>query len=43
LGTSLHEVKRTADAQEAYRRARGAADIQPELAAVAEQRLRQLQ
>ena len=43
LGTSLQAVNRTADAQEAYRRARGAADIQPELAAVAEQRLRQLQ
>jgi len=43
LGMSLQAVNRTADAQEAYRRARGAANIHPELAAFAEQRLKQLQ
>lgn len=43
LGMSLQAVNRTADAQESYRRARGAAGIQPELAAFADQRLRQLQ
>ncbi len=43
LGMSLQAVNRTADAQEAYLRARGAANIQPELAALAEQRLKQLQ
>jgi len=43
LGMSLQAVNRTADAQDAYRRARSAANIQPDLAALAEQRLRQLQ
>jgi MSHA biogenesis protein MshN len=43
LGMSLQAVNRTADAQESYRRARGAANIPPELAAFAEQRLKQLQ
>jgi len=43
LGLSLQAVNRTADAQDAYRRARGAANIQPDLAALAEQRLKQLQ
>ena len=43
LGMSLQAVNRTADAQESYRRARGAANIHPELAALADQRLKQLQ
>ncbi len=43
LGMSLQAVNRTADAQEAYHRARSAANIQPDLAALADQRLRQLQ
>jgi MSHA biogenesis protein MshN len=43
LGMSLQAVNRTADAQDAYRRARSAANIQPDLAALAEQRLKQLQ
>jgi MSHA biogenesis protein MshN len=43
LGMSLQAVKRTADAQEAYRRARASGNLHPELAALAEQRLRQLQ
>lgn len=43
LGMSLQAVNRTADAQEAYRRARSAPNIHPELAALADQRLRQLQ
>jgi MSHA biogenesis protein MshN len=43
LGMSLQAVNRTADAQDAYRRARSAANLQPDLAALAEQRLRQLQ
>jgi len=42
LGMSLQALNRTAEAQEAYRRAR-ASSIHPELAAFAEQRLRQLQ
>jgi len=43
LGMSLQAVNRTADAQEAYRHARSAANIHPELAALADQRLKQLQ
>jgi MSHA biogenesis protein MshN len=43
LGMSLQAVKRNADAQEAYRRARASGNLQPELAALAEQRLKQLQ
>ena len=43
LGMSLQAVDRIADAQEAYRRARGAPNIHPELAALADQRLKQLQ
>ncbi|HET9402991.1 MAG TPA: tetratricopeptide repeat protein [Burkholderiales bacterium] len=43
LGISLQSVNRTADAQEAYRRARASNNLSPELAAFAEQRLRQLQ
>lgn len=43
LGMSLQAVNRTADAQEAYRQARAAGNLHPDLAALAEQRLRQLQ
>lgn len=43
LGISLQSVNRTADAQDAYRRARTADNLSPELAAFADQRLRQLQ
>lgn len=43
LGMSLQAVKRNTDAQEAYRRARAANNLHPELAALAEQRLKQLQ
>jgi MSHA biogenesis protein MshN len=43
LGMSLQAVNRTADAQEAYRHARNSANIHPELAALADQRLKQLQ
>jgi MSHA biogenesis protein MshN len=43
LGMSLQAVNRTADAQEAYRLARTSNNLPPELAAYAEQRLRQLQ
>jgi MSHA biogenesis protein MshN len=43
LGISLQAINRTADAQDAYRRARTTNNLTPELAAFAEQRLRQLQ
>ena len=43
LGISLQVINRTADAQDAYRRARTTNNLTPELAAFAEQRLRQLQ
>jgi len=43
LGISLQAVNRAADAQDAYRRARAANNLSPELAAFADQRLRQLQ
>ena len=43
LGISLQAVNRGADAQDAYRRARSANNLSPELAAFAEQRLKQLQ
>ncbi len=43
LGISLQAANRTADAQDAYRRARSANNLSPELAAFADQRLRQLQ
>jgi MSHA biogenesis protein MshN len=43
LGISLQAANRTADAQEAYRRARTSSDLSPELTAFADQRLRQLQ
>lgn len=43
LGISLQAVNRTADAREAYGRARATNTLQPELAAFAEQRLNQLQ
>jgi MSHA biogenesis protein MshN len=42
LGISLQAVNRTADAQEAYRRARTTNNLTPELAAFAEQRIKQL-
>ena len=43
LGMSLQAINRTADAQEAYQRARTTGSLNPELAAFADQRLRQLQ
>lgn len=43
LGISLQTANRAADAQEAYRRARATNSLSPELAAFAEQRMRQLQ
>ena len=43
LGISLQAANRTADAQDAFRRARTTNNLTPELAAFAEQRLRQLQ
>jgi len=43
LGMSLQAANRPAAAQEAYRQARAAGNLQPDLAALAEQRLRQLQ
>jgi MSHA biogenesis protein MshN len=43
LGMSLQAANRPAAAQEAYRQARATGDLQPDLAALAEQRLRQLQ
>jgi MSHA biogenesis protein MshN len=43
LGISLQSANRAADAQEAYRRARATNSLSPDLAAFAEQRLRQLQ
>jgi MSHA biogenesis protein MshN len=43
LGISLQSANRTADAQEAYRRARATNSLSPDLAAFAEQRMRQLQ
>jgi MSHA biogenesis protein MshN len=43
LGVSLQAANRTAEAQDAYRRARAANNLSPELAAFAEQRLKQLQ
>ncbi len=43
LGISLQTANRTADAQEAFLRARATNNLSPELSAFAEQRLRQLQ
>jgi MSHA biogenesis protein MshN len=43
LGMSLQAANRPAAAQEAYLQARAAGNLQPDLAALAEQRLRQLQ
>ncbi|MNC84978.1 Tetratricopeptide repeat protein [compost metagenome] len=43
LGISLQSVNRVADAQDAYRRARASNSLSPELAAFADQRLKQLQ
>jgi MSHA biogenesis protein MshN len=43
IGISLQAVNRAADAQDAYRRARASNNLSPELAAFADQRLRQLQ
>jgi len=43
LGISLQAANRTVEAQDAYRRAQSANSLSPELAAFAEQRLRQLQ
>lgn len=43
LGMSLQAVNRTAEAQDAYRRAKATNNLNPELAAFADQRLRQLQ
>jgi MSHA biogenesis protein MshN len=43
LGISLQAVNRAAEAQEAYSRARSTNSLSPELAAFAEQRLKQLQ
>jgi hypothetical protein len=40
---SLQATNRPAAAQEAYRQARAAGDLHPDLAALAEQRLKQLQ
>lgn len=42
LGISLQAVNRGADAQEAYSRARASGSLSPELAAFAEQRIKQL-
>jgi MSHA biogenesis protein MshN len=43
LGISLQALNRGADAQDAYARARASGNLSPELAAFAEQRLKQLQ
>ena len=43
LGMSLQALKHNAEAQDAYRRARASSNLHPELAAFAEQRLKQLQ
>jgi MSHA biogenesis protein MshN len=43
LGMSLQALARNAEAQDAYRRARANGNLHPELAAFAEQRLKQLQ
>ena len=43
LGISLQTANRSADAQEAYRRARATNSLNPDLAAFADQRMRQLQ
>jgi MSHA biogenesis protein MshN len=43
LGMSLQAANRPAAAQEAYQQARATGNLQPELAALAEQRLKQLQ
>jgi len=43
LGISLQATGRVSDAQDAYRRARASTGLNPELAAFAEQRLKQLQ
>ncbi|MGH8634314.1 MAG: tetratricopeptide repeat protein [Burkholderiales bacterium] len=43
IGISLQAANRSADAQAAYRQARATGNLQPDLAALAEQRLRQLQ
>jgi len=43
LGISLQSANRTADAQEAFRRARATNNLSPELSAFADQRIRQLQ
>jgi len=43
LGISLQAANRAADAQDAYRRARAANNLSPELSAFADQRLKQLQ
>jgi len=43
LGMSLQAANRPAAAQEAYRQARATGNLQPDLAALAEQRLKQLQ
>lgn len=43
LGISLQAANRAADAQDAYRRARASNNLSPELAAFADQRLKQLQ
>lgn len=43
LGISLQAANRASDAQDAFRRARAANNLSPELAAFAEQRLKQLQ
>jgi MSHA biogenesis protein MshN len=43
LGISLQAANRAAEAQEAFRRARASNNLSPELAAFAEQRLKQLQ
>ncbi len=43
LGISLQAANRGADAQDAYRRARASNNLSPELAAFADQRLKQLQ
>jgi MSHA biogenesis protein MshN len=43
LGMSLQATNRPAAAQEAYRQARATGTLQPDLAALAEQRLKQLQ
>ena len=42
LGMSLQALKRNAEAQDAYRRARANGNLHPELAAFAEQRIKQL-